>query len=70
MSDRHIGYMVLLEHDRKDEDSKYTIDAIMQIKGVVKVDPVVSDHNHWMAIERAKSDIRQSIWDVVFNFKK
>lgn len=67
MSDRHMGYIVVLEKDLKDEDSERVISAIGCIAGVVKVEPIVGNVEKHFAITKAK----QEIWDKLFDvFKK
>lgn len=43
MSERHNGFIVTLEKPCKDEDSDNIKNAILMLKGVIKVEPVVDD---------------------------
>jgi len=65
MTDRYFAFTVLLDKDRRDDDSEYIINAIRMIKGVIKVEPHVSDPELWAAHERAKSEIEKKIWDAL-----
>jgi hypothetical protein len=43
MTKRHSGYIVVLETDVREDDAQEIMAAIRMIKGVVAVQPVVSD---------------------------
>ncbi len=43
MTERYSGFVVVLDEDRREDDSEAIIQAIRQLKGVLKVEPVVSD---------------------------
>lgn len=62
MTDRHIGYIVTLEHDIREDDAAATIAALRQIRGVLNVTPVVSDaHVEMIAERRARSKFLGSL---------
>lgn len=42
MTDRHSGYVVVLDHDMREDDAEAILNAIRMIKGVATVEPVVS----------------------------
>jgi len=64
MSDRHNGYIVTLEKSVKDEDSKKTIEAILMLKGVIKVEPVVEDISSMFARNQVHREMFQKIIDL------
>lgn len=61
MSDHHIGYAVALEDELHEEDSRATIAAIMQIKGVVSVEPVLSGWEASIAKSQARNEITKAL---------
>lgn len=62
MTDRHAGYIVTLARDIREDDAERIISAILMIKGVMSVDPVVADVGLHMAERRARQDIRDKLW--------
>jgi len=62
MSDRHMGYIVTLENNIKDENAQSILDAIGMVKGVISVRPVVSDFVGHMAEERARRKLADKLW--------
>lgn len=40
MTDRHSGYLVVLDHDIREDDAEHIINAIRMVKGVQDVQPV------------------------------
>lgn len=63
---RYHTLTVVLEHDFKDEDADALMDAIRHIRGVLSVDGVVADFDSHMAEARAKSDLGQKLWEVIY----
>lgn len=55
MTDRVHSFLVVLEDDIREDDMKYTIMAIHQIKGVIKVIPNVQDTNETVAEVRIRT---------------
>lgn len=43
MTDHYSGFLVILEKDIRDDDAQPIIDAIKQLRGVLKVVPQTSD---------------------------
>jgi hypothetical protein len=41
MTDRHSGYIVILDHDVRSDDTTYIMNAIAMIKGVLSVEPII-----------------------------
>lgn len=65
MTDRHSGYIVILEDDVREDDAEATLQAIRQVKRVIDVRPIVSDTMQEIATSRAKWEIRNKI-DQIF----
>lgn len=57
MTDRHTGYLVMLERDTRDDEAAVAA-AIGQLKGVLQVVPVPADVRQAIATERARHDLR------------
>ena len=65
MSDRYNSLIVFLEQDIKDEDAKPLIEAIKQLRGVLGVQPNVSDMLSNLAEERARRTLIDKLWKVL-----
>ncbi len=66
MTDRVHTLTVVLDHDFRVDDAESIIDAIGMVKGVLSVTGVVADSTSYMAEERARHDLGQKIFDVVY----
>lgn len=66
MSDRINTITVVLEKEYRDDDCEYILNAIRMIKGVLSATPNISDHTEYMAIQRAKSDLGNKLWEVLY----
>lgn len=60
MTDRHNAFIVILEHDIRDDDAQPIINAIKQIKGVLDVQPTQADG---IAVSVASVRIKARLWD-------
>jgi hypothetical protein len=65
MSDRYNSLIVFLKKDIKDEDAKPLIEAIKQLRGVLDVQPNVSDMLSHLAEERARRELTDKLWKVL-----
>jgi nitrate reductase NapAB chaperone NapD len=65
VTDRFSGFVVTLEETLREDHAQETINAIMQIKGVVAVKPIVQNIDIQLAEEHAKHELRQKLWDVL-----
>ena len=63
---RYHTLTVVLEDDFKDEAAESLMDAIRHIRGVLSVDGIVADYNSNMAEARAKADLGQKLWEVLY----
>lgn len=67
MTDRHAAYIVVLEHDiREDsEQAKGILAALGAMRGVISVDPLISNAEVWTAESRARHQLENKIWQVL-----
>jgi septin family protein len=61
MTDRHSGYIVVLERDIREDDAQDTINAIRMFRNVVAVVPVIGRTDIHIAEERAMNKWRDKI---------
>lgn len=54
MTDRHRGYVVVLENDIREDDAEAVINAMRMIKGVLTVKPIIADAASMIERERVK----------------
>jgi hypothetical protein len=69
MSDRHSSYIVVLEHDIREDDAEVTLAALRQIRGVLTVEPVVSSYEQHVAENRAMRSMREKLYDFMKEWK-
>jgi len=65
MTDRHAGYIVVLEHDIREDDAQRTRDAIELIKGVLSVEPVTDTIEVAIAKTRARYEFADALSDAI-----
>jgi hypothetical protein len=66
MSDRHSGFIVTLASDLKDEDAEVIRSAVLALKHVISVEPVIADfHDHINRIQ-IRQEMGQKLWDVLY----
>ena len=56
MTDRHMGYLVVLDDNLRDDDSDHVIRAISMVKGVGSVIPVTADYEADVIAVRRRDD--------------
>lgn len=66
MSDRYIALTVLLEKPIKDEDAEQLIQAIMQLRGVMDVTPVVQDVQTLWIEQKIRNEIGEKLMKVLY----
>ena len=66
MTDRYNALTVVLEHDIRSDDAQALISAIEQLRGVLSVTPNVVDISSYTAHERARHELGQKIWEVLY----
>lgn len=65
MSDRINGFIVVLDKAYRDDDLMATINAIEQIKGVIKVTPQIEDAISIMAKTQSKRELKEKLYKVL-----
>ena len=63
MTDRHAGYIVVLEKDIRSDDAEYTLNALRMVRGVSSVEPIVSGIEVHIAEQRARTDLIGKIYE-------
>jgi len=66
MTDRYHSLTVVLDRDIRDDDAEPILMAIRMIKGVLSVKPKVADIDSNMAEDRARRNLEQKLFDVVY----
>ena len=64
MTDKYNALTVILDHDIRSDDAKALINAILQIRGVSSVKGHVADINAVLALDRARSELKQKLREV------
>ena len=65
MTDRYHSLTVVLENNLRTDDVEPLMNAIRQLRGVLKVSGEVSDVNSHMAELRARADLGQRVLNVI-----
>lgn len=65
MTERIQAFVVVLDHDIRDDDAQKTRDALAQIKGVAVVSPDVVDLSDHVARERIRLELSEKLWAVL-----
>jgi hypothetical protein len=66
MTDRFNTLTVTLEKDIRSDDAEALLSAIRQLRGVLSVAGNVADIELHMAQERARHDLGQKLWQVLY----
>lgn len=65
MTTRHRGYVVVLERDIREDDAEAVINALKMVRGVIDVKPVESNIDAEISGVRARTEVRQKIYNVL-----
>lgn len=65
MTTRHVGYVVTLENDTREDDAESIVRALRMVKGVVGVEPIVADFAAAAGEMRARMAIVHKLHDLV-----
>lgn len=65
MTDRINAFIVILNHDIREDDAEDTITALKQIKGVLSVQPHVADFSDAIAQDRVRMELTEKLWRVL-----
>lgn len=66
MTDTVHSLIVVLDNDIRTDDVQSIIDAIKMMRRVIDVSPVVSDMRSHMAETRARTDLADKLWKVLY----
>lgn len=66
MTDRIKGFWVALERDIREDDVESLVEAVKHLRGVQAVKIQVADPDDWMARERATTELRDKIIEVLW----
>jgi len=66
MTARHKGYLVVLKDDIREDDAQNTLIALSMIEGVIKVEPVENDIKHQLAFIKARRELGDGLWKVLY----
>lgn len=66
MTDRYNYLTVALEMDTRSDDAEALIKAISMMRGVLKVTPHVVDGTDWTAVERARREFGEKLWEIIY----
>lgn len=70
MTTRVHSVQVVLERDIREDDVEPLLNAIAQLKGVLRVVPAESTSVSIMAEERAKHELIQRLFDLINDFRR
>lgn len=65
MTDRHMGYVVVLTKDIREDDAEAVIAALKMIKGVLTVKPITGDMATMVIESRMKNELRDRLYQVI-----
>ena len=65
MTDRYNALTVVLDRDMREDDAEHLINAIRMLRGVLSVNPNVSDLQDHVAIMRVKRELTQKLYDAL-----
>lgn len=65
MTDRHAGYIVVLDTDLDEDDAEPVLAALRMVKGVRSVEPLVSSWEVHVAEERVRFELGKAVQDAV-----
>lgn len=66
MTDRINALTVVLDVDRREDDCEALVTAIRQLRGVASVSMNVADYRDHIAHERARRDLSDRLWRVLY----
>jgi len=69
MTDRYNALTVVFDKDIRSDDAERLINAIKMIKGVLSVEPNVSNVDSHIAYSKARQDISEKLWEVLREIK-
>ncbi len=70
MTDRIHSFVVVLDKEIREDDAEATIQAIRQIKNVIKVIPQIATVDHYVAKSQARYELQNKLWKMFEEDKK
>lgn len=70
MTDRTHAFTVVLDREYRVDDAESIVNAIMMVKGVIDVQPHISDVDFYTAREQAKLELRKKLFEVIYPERK
>jgi hypothetical protein len=61
---------VAFEKNIRTDDAESLIEAIKHLRGVLAVEPKVADSMSWISDERARRELGQKLWEVLYPKEK
>ena len=65
MTDRHIGFTVVLDKEIRSDDAEFIKNAIAAIKHVVEVTPVVEDPSVFITKRQVRYELEQKLLEAL-----
>lgn len=65
MTDRYNALTVILDHDIRDDDAQPLIEAIKQLRGVLKVKPHIAGFEESIAYARVRQELTEKLWNAL-----
>jgi len=65
VTERHVGYIVTLASDVREDEAGLIINALRMISGVATVEPVVTDVEAVMARARVQSKVSRNLHEAI-----
>jgi hypothetical protein len=66
MTDRYNYLTVALAKDMRSDDAEALINAIMMLRGVLKVEPNVADSDDWTAEMRVRQELGAKLLEIIY----
>ena len=64
MTNRIKGLVVVFNNDIREDDAEELINVIKLLKGVIKVEPSIVNHEDFINRQRIKNEYKEKIWEV------
>lgn len=61
MTERHAGYLVVLDHDFREDDAEAIVHALSMVKGVLSVEPVSDVVGVQLATARVRAEMATAV---------
>lgn len=66
MTDRYSGFVVTLEENMREDDAQAVLAALRMVRGVIGVEPVISNVEQVIADKRARRELGEKLWAVLY----